>query len=84
MAPFWPFFLLMLVHCLLYVPTISITNSIAFANLKDPQKDFADVSYVPKLVEELLKRGHSDEEIRGILGENFLRYLARVENARAK
>src|SRR5689334_15774144 len=24
---FWPFFLLMLVHCLLYVPTISITNS---------------------------------------------------------
>src|SRR5512136_2033053 len=27
---FWPFFLLMLVHCLLYVPTISISNSIAF------------------------------------------------------
>src|SRR5262249_20273406 len=27
-APFWPFFLLMLVHTLLYVPTISITNSI--------------------------------------------------------
>jgi len=42
-APFWPFFLLMLVHCLLYVPTISITNSIAFANLKDPQKDFGPV-----------------------------------------
>jgi nucleoside transporter len=37
---FWPFFLLMLVHSLFYVPTISITNSIAFANLKDPQKDF--------------------------------------------
>ncbi|MBM3878494.1 MAG: MFS transporter [Verrucomicrobia bacterium] len=37
---FWPFFLLMLVHCLLYVPTISICNSIAFANLKDPQKEF--------------------------------------------
>src|SRR5262245_51598858 len=35
---FWPFFLLMLVHSLFYVPTISITNSIAFANLKDPQK----------------------------------------------
>ena len=30
-APFWPFFLLMFVHCLLYVPTISITNSIAFS-----------------------------------------------------
>ena len=40
---FWPFFLLMLVHCLLYVPTISITNSIAFANLKDAQKEFGHV-----------------------------------------
>jgi len=42
-APFWPFFLLMLVHTLLYVPTISITNSIAFAHLKDPQKEFGPV-----------------------------------------
>src|SRR3954467_2790174 len=40
---FWPFFGLMLVHCLLYVPTISITNSIAFANIKDPQKEFGFV-----------------------------------------
>jgi nucleoside transporter len=39
-APFWPFFLLMLLHSLFYVPTISITNSIAFANLKDPQQEF--------------------------------------------
>lgn len=37
---FGTFFVLMLVHCLLYVPTISITNSIAFANMKDPQKEF--------------------------------------------
>src|SRR5262249_40297366 len=42
-APFWPFFLLMLVHSLFYVPTISITNSIAFANLKDAQKEFGPV-----------------------------------------
>jgi nucleoside transporter len=42
-APFWPFFLLMLLHSLFYVPTISITNSIAFANLKDPQKEFGPV-----------------------------------------
>src|SRR3954447_12878876 len=35
MHSFWPFFLLMFIHCLLYVPTISITNSIAFANMKD-------------------------------------------------
>src|SRR5256885_629599 len=39
---FWPFFALMLVHCLLYVPTISITNSIAFAHLKD-SKEFGVV-----------------------------------------
>src|SRR6266849_4611678 len=40
---FWPFFSLMLVHCLLYVPTISITNSIAFAQMKDAQKEFGIV-----------------------------------------
>lgn len=40
---FGPFFLAMLVHCLLYVPTISITNSIAFANMKDPAKEFGIV-----------------------------------------
>ena len=40
---FWPFFALMLVHCLLYVPTNSIANSIAFANIKDPQKEFGAV-----------------------------------------
>jgi nucleoside transporter len=42
-APFWPFFALMLVHCLFYVPTISITNSIAFANVADAQKEFGPI-----------------------------------------
>ena len=37
---FWPFSLLMYVHCLLYVPTISIVNSIAFAQMKDAQEEF--------------------------------------------
>ena len=40
---FWPFFSLMFVHCLLYVPTISITNSITFAAMKDAQKEFGIV-----------------------------------------
>jgi nucleoside transporter len=40
---FWPFFAAMMVHCLLYVPTISITNSIAFAQMKDAQKEFGIV-----------------------------------------
>src|SRR6266566_3459029 len=42
-SDFWPFFALMLVHSLFYVPTISITNSIAFANLKDAAHDFPRV-----------------------------------------
>ena len=40
---FWPFFGLMLVHSLFYVPTISITNGIAFAAMKDAQKEFGQV-----------------------------------------
>ena len=31
---------LMLFYCLLYAPTLALTNSIAFINLKDPEKDF--------------------------------------------
>jgi hypothetical protein len=37
---FWLMLIFMYLHCLLYVPTISITNGIAFANVKDPQRDF--------------------------------------------
>ena len=37
---FVAFFGLMLIHCLLYVPTISITNSIAFSQMTDPQRKF--------------------------------------------
>src|SRR5437667_1316445 len=40
---FWPFFAAMLLHCLLYVPTISIVNSIAFTHMKDRQKEFGFV-----------------------------------------
>ncbi len=40
---FWVFFLLMSVHCVFYVPTISITNSIAFASMKDAQEEFGIV-----------------------------------------
>lgn len=40
---FWPFFILMLVYCLFYVPTISISNSIAFTHMKDAQKEFGFV-----------------------------------------
>ncbi len=40
---FWPFFALFLLYGLLYVPTISVTNSLAFANLANPAKDFGFV-----------------------------------------
>ena len=38
-----PFLILMFVHCLLYVPTISISNSIAFSHMKDAQQEFGIV-----------------------------------------
>lgn len=40
---FTPFFLLFLLYGLFYVPTISVTNAVAFAHLKDPAKDFGFV-----------------------------------------
>lgn len=40
---FWPFFGAYLVYSLLYVPTLSVTNSIAFANLKDPAREFGAI-----------------------------------------
>jgi nucleoside transporter len=40
---FAPFFTFFLIYGLFYVPTISVTNSLAFANLKDPAKDFGFV-----------------------------------------
>ena len=40
---FWPFFACYLLYSLLYVPTLSVSNSIAFANLRDPAADFGAV-----------------------------------------
>jgi len=40
---FWPFFACYLLYSLLYVPTLSVSNSIAFANLRDPAKEFGSV-----------------------------------------
>jgi MFS family permease len=40
---FWPFFAFYLVYCLFYVPTLSVSNSLAFANLKNPARDFGFV-----------------------------------------
>jgi hypothetical protein len=40
---FWPFFVLMLVHQLAYVPTLSLTNAIAFRHVSDARRDFGRI-----------------------------------------
>ena len=40
---FTTFFVLILIHSIVYVPTISVSNSLAFANLKDPAKEFGPI-----------------------------------------
>jgi membrane dipeptidase len=50
-----------------------------FDGIHDPPQGLDDVSMMPRLTEELLRRGHSEEEVKGVLGENFLRFFARVE-----
>lgn len=50
-----------------------------FDGVEDLPTGFDDVAAIPRITEELLRRGHDEAEVRGVLGENFLRYLARVE-----
>lgn len=38
-----------------------------------------DISKLPAITYELLKRGYSEKDVRGILGENFLRAFAEAE-----
>lgn len=53
-----------------------------FDGITDPPEGLEDVSKLPKITEELLRRGHSEDEVRGVLGENFLRFWERAEAAR--
>uniref|UniRef100_A0A670IQ91 Dipeptidase n=1 Tax=Podarcis muralis TaxID=64176 RepID=A0A670IQ91_PODMU len=43
-----------------------------------------DVSKYPALIEELLRRGWSEEELEGVLRQNFLRVFREVEKVRVK
>jgi nucleoside transporter len=40
---FWPFFISFLIYGLFYVPTLSVTNSLAFSHLKNPASEFGFV-----------------------------------------
>lgn len=54
-----------------------------FDGIEDPPVGLEDVSLLPRLSEELLRRGHSEAQVKKVLGENFLAFFARVEAARA-
>ena len=47
-------------------------------NPSRPLPGFDDCRDMPNITRGLVKRGYSDEQIQGILGENFLRVFARV------
>ena len=50
-----------------------------FDGIEDPPEGLDDVSKLPSITAELLRRGHSEREVEGVLGENFLRFFRRVE-----
>ena len=50
-----------------------------FDGIPDPPAGLEDVSRLPRITEELLRRGHSEDEVRKVLGENFLRFFSQVE-----
>jgi membrane dipeptidase len=53
-----------------------------FDGMEDAPAGLEDVSKLPRLTEELLRRGHSEEEVRGVLGENFLRFWEKADAVR--
>ena len=42
-SSFWPFFSIMLVYQLAYVPTLSLTNAICFHHVRDARQDFGRI-----------------------------------------
>ena len=55
-----------------------------FDGANDFPEGARDVSMLPNITYELLKRGYSEQDIRKILGENFLRVFARAEQVAQK
>jgi membrane dipeptidase len=53
-----------------------------YDGIDDPPEGLEDVSKLPIVTEELLRRGHSEDVVRGVLGENFLRFWERAEAAK--
>lgn len=55
-----------------------------YDGIEDVPTGLEDVSLLPKISEELLRRGHSEARVKKVLGENFLAFFARVEAVKAK
>jgi membrane dipeptidase len=55
-----------------------------FDGANDMPEGARDVSMLPNITYELLKRGYSEQDIRKILGENFLRVFAQAERVARK
>ncbi|HET9625474.1 MAG TPA: dipeptidase [Kofleriaceae bacterium] len=55
-----------------------------FDGIGDPPTGMEDASTYPKITAELLRRGHSEAQVKKVLGENFLAFFGRVEAAKAK
>jgi membrane dipeptidase len=49
-----------------------------FDGIENTPKGLEDVTRMPYLTEGLLKRGYKEDDIRKILGENFLRVFSEV------
>lgn len=47
-----------------------------FDGITAPPEEMDDVTYLPTITRELMKRGYSDDDIRKILGGNFMRVFA--------
>ena len=53
---------------------------LVFDGIESPPAGLEDASKFGVITEELKLRGYSDEDIKCILGENFLRVMNQVEN----
>ena len=56
-------------------------DGVPFTGLPDGMED---ISKLPNITYELMKRGYSDPDIKKVLGENFLRVMAEVERVAAE
>jgi membrane dipeptidase len=55
-----------------------------FGSITSHPKGLEDVSRYPSLTAELLRRGYTDEQVKKIIGGNFIAVMAKVERVSAR